>query len=346
MANRSIKKHMKAIFERIESHFNHTDSIVAKRSIHLKPEEFKDLEKCTIEPPIVLSKDIKLGYASIPGNNDFIYIVGAIDASPTSDMSDYADCHGLQLAVIEELKLEVVENAKVGSLLNMLYEENEDGTVDLIDYSQISEFFQPVTIYEYKGSKVDTSLLAIRFLLANPQYLYLEFQPKVLTSFGMIESAGFNSLDYETLLRSLCASQWRYCFLDLYRCIESLFLFNRCNELYKSLGSLATLNQTNVCDSLYDKFSLFFVEKDVLEALFMEITTPTETMLKALPQTKGVDSYYNLRNTIAHGNKRPNKLPVVISSVQEWNDVCDFSLHAIKDLFDKYDSDFYKFKYR
>lgn len=106
------------------------------------------------------------------------------------------------------------------------------------------------------------------------------------------------------------------------------------------------LDQTKVCDSLYEKFSLFFVEKDVLEALFKEITAPTETMLKALPQTKGVDSYYNLRNTIAHGNKRPNKQPVHISSEQEWNDVCDFSLHAIKDLFDKNDSEFFKFRHR
>lgn len=346
MANHTVQDYMKAIFERFESHFGYTDPLVDKRSISIDPSEFVDLQYSSVDPAIILTRDIKIGYINKPTGETYVYIVGVKDISPSADMTDYVSCRGLQIAVIKELKLQVVSSALESHFRDILYSANDDGSVDRVEYKDISAFFQPVEIFEYKGPKVDINLLAIRLLLVNPQYLYLDYQVDTLISYSALESASYKALDYETLLRSLCTSQWRYCFLDLYRCIESLFLFNRCNSLYHSLGSLPTLDETIVCDSLYDKFSLFFVEKDILDDLLKAVTPATDAMLKALPQTRGVESYYGLRNSIAHGSKRPDKHPVNITEVAEWNAVCDFSLHAIKDLFDKYDSDFFKFKYR
>lgn len=134
---------------------------------------------------------------------------------------------GIFVAVVSEIELKLLNSVTNFEIENYILSQfvgqhGYDGheLSDLVKYFPSVEVYQ-INNYDYPSPKLEQ--LASIFLANNRQYLLLPFSIETIDNLYNVASTNSTLLKYENILQALISSQYKFCFLDLYRCIELLY---------------------------------------------------------------------------------------------------------------------------
>ena len=186
----------------------------------------------------------------------------------------------------------------------------------------------------------------------------LPYSPDVIKEFEEIFDDGDKNIPFDNLLASYVASDFKFAYLDIYRCIERLQPLYFFKDFYKTL-SLKDTSLLKFCEDFYVdtklepslsnslkkllesvktvpiksipiiiwKLLIFFIESDfIVGIIFISLY---KSSIKS--NEKKID-LYNIRNQIVH--LRPNQTNDLIpKEIEEWNKLILNILTIVKELY-------------
>lgn len=103
-----------------------------------------------------------------------------------------------------------------------------------VPFQKIVECFPEISIFTINDAvndyKNEINKLCIDFFCTHDEFVFLKFNANCIKYYKNILNCGYNEIPLDNILRSLTTTHWRYCFLDLYRCIERLYIIARAKE--------------------------------------------------------------------------------------------------------------------
>lgn len=142
------------------------------------------------------------------------------------------------------------------------------------DVSSIRDVYQPLRVFEIDAINQfhaqDVSTIILKISAASPQLrspiLSDEVAAAIISLDGKVGCSRFN------LEQAMNAAQWRHAFLDIYRCLESLFFFPWVNNL-KSIATPG-LSILEIRDRCKSDLNWTAKEKDSISELFLLVHSP------------------------------------------------------------------------
>ena len=263
---------------------------------------------------------------------------------------------GAWIAIIDELDLPIIDhNAScLEELLGSDLQVNESGYQQIsydfrLDNSGFSlqDVFPSIDIYKIDGSNQQSkffntsslSRLTGLLLVESKKYYLLPYSQDVLARFKDLFENDQLKLLFENVLVSYAASDYKFCYLDLYRCIERVQPLLFFQDFYTELKSSSSgFNKTleEFCIDFYDKTKLQPKLDSSLERLVQPI------MNNFTPKYRKITSadLYNLRNQIVHlrpgqTNRQANSL--IPDNDDDWNKLIEDMLQIIKEIYIQHD---------
>lgn len=167
---------------------------------------------------------------------------------------------------------------------------------------------------------------------------------------ALVFEAGGEHIPYNNILQGILSFTWSAFYLDIYRCVERLFLIPRVKKLAGDLKSGASL--LDYCRFLETHLSWRPKEEEALRMLLGQCENDRlENILAAfkapIPQIENADqkgkatekaaaAVYKLRNDIVHF--RPAN-EVVNLAPEQWNEIIEALVVAMQDLYEIYHTD-------
>jgi hypothetical protein len=234
----------------------------------------------------------------------------------------------LKLAVLKEAQASLIED----KVLNLTPQEaqNQGKERKEIDFQSIIDFFPTIQFFKIDTIKQIKELHQItgELLTTNELYYILPYQNATIEKFEQLFQANVPNLLYENILASYVASDFRFAYLDLYRCIEMLQELNFYESLYQeyTLKGLSGISLGDFVATFKDKTNLEPKLADALEKLLANRPN-------AMPQAQGKSLHkwlYEHRNSIAH--LRTGQTNIVFSET-EWNQIICEMLDLIESLY-------------
>lgn len=142
------------------------------------------------------------------------------------------------------------------------------------DILAIMDAYQPVMVFEIDADnefyREDVSTISLKIAAASPHLrspiLSNEIAEAIILLDGKVGCSSFN------LEQAINAAQWRHAFLDIYRCLESLFFFPWVNEL-KSIAN-PELSILDLRDRCKNDLKWTAKEKESISQLFLMVNSP------------------------------------------------------------------------
>ena len=200
-----------------------------------------------------------------------------------------------------------------------------------IDIYKIDRFNQQSKFRNTSSLSRLTGLL----LVESKKYYLLPYSQDVLARFKDLFENDQLKLLFENVLVSYAASDYKFCYLDLYRCIERVQPLLFFQDFYTELKSSSSgFNKTleEFCMDFYDKTKLQPKLDISLERLVQPI------MNNFTPKYRKITSgnLYNLRNQIVH--LRPGQTNSLIpDNDDDWNKLIEDMLQIIKEIYIQHD---------
>lgn len=255
-----------------------------------------------------------------PNSGAWVVIIDELDLSMKKD----TDISILDEILDNEWK---IEESKKGEKFNAVNIEEEINGVSLKDC------FPSIALYKINSrftQKEELSQITGIALTTSNTYCLLPYTNFVLQEFKKTFENGNKYIPFENILASYVASDFKFAYLDLYRCIERLQPLYFFKPFYDKLALTGT--------SLEDFYNDFY-ENTKLEPKFED---SLNNLIKSLSinykyadkQRKySASSYlYRLRNQIVH--LRPNqKNDLLPKSIQEWNLLILDMLTIVQELY-------------
>ena len=212
------------------------------------------------------------------------------------------------------------------------------------EVEDVAKLFESFVIFEIPMQEVQNEsqrkTLIAKILLANQKYLYLSFTSNTINSYIQY----YNSSKYDdNIFNSSLAYCWRYCFLDVYRCIEPLFKHVKLSKLKQEIGFQDSI------DALYEKINNHCgwrpQEATSIETLFTDQYISKELLQKLHSINIGNSSdkkigksIYNLRNKIVHYQEDSTNIEKLFSE-EKWNKLIEYLIDALVELRQKFPYD-------
>lgn len=309
--------------------------VSAKHVIHIDENEFSELSKSKLEYNLSITQ---LRFAIIDINSKkYIIIIGTDNL--TIDNDDFIPIsinNVIFLSVVKSLELKVRGSVSYSYVEDIIY-PMEDDKITGYDVDRVCELFEPFLVFEVPAQEVQNEFQIkthiAKTLLANPEYIYLSFTSNTIKSYIQY----YNSGNYDdNIFNSLLAYCWRYCFLDVYRCIEPIFRHLPLSGLKQEIGFPDTI------DSLYEKIYNHCgwrpQETTSMETLFTDRYLSDKLLqnLRAInisvsPEENIGKSIYKLRNRIVHHQGVSSDIEKSLSN-EKWNDLVSYLLDALVEL--------------
>ena len=201
------------------------------------------------------------------------------------------------------------------------FDESVDGSVDGFKFK---DFFPDITLYKIIAKftqKEELSQIIGSILVNGDTYRLLPYTQNVIQKFKDIFDNGSKNIPFENLLASYVASEFKFAYLDLYRCMERLQPLYFFSGFYKQL-SLNNKSLLEFCEEFYNTTKLNPSLENSLEILLDSLPTKINTN----------KNLYKIRNQIVH--LRPNQSNDLIpSGIQEWNELILNVLTIIQELY-------------
>ena len=213
---------------------------------------------------------------------------------------------------------------------------------DMIDWETVEPYFPAIQTFEVKVAVGATAeqqqaflrVMTLNALCQNPDTLVLPFNGTTLQRYTDVANSGNDEIPLDNVIRSLGSNYWKFCYIDMYRCIERLLLVGWVHNYKTNLASgLAP-------DALYGKingrFKIAHHEWENIEYLFTLLPASITTMLDGVRNGVAHDKYiYELRNKLVHFQKDEAVINAI--SNDEWNVIIQFMLVATLNLYQQLD---------
>lgn len=249
---------------------------------------------------------------------------------------DNDDCEALYFVFLNQAGVQIKASATADEIYNAVF--TEEYKTDRIPRESIEQFFQEVNIYKIEDGKIDLPTPVDEYMLKQLalKYICSVFQEKAFTTINLSTEAiiCFDKLSKNTdhlipidnLVQSIMAYRWNFVFLDLYRCIERLYVIGWVLDYSEAFNS--PLGKEDVHAKLIERF-IAHHEDEIINYLFTKLDS---NLLAELDNVRGekkqADYIYDLRNSIVHYQTSD-----VILSDNEWNNIIIFLLKAIDKLY-------------
>ncbi|MEM9814795.1 MAG: hypothetical protein AAF827_00035 [Cyanobacteria bacterium P01_D01_bin.6] len=256
---------------------------------------------------------------------------------------------GSWVAIIYELKLKI-ETTDVSLLEELLasdFASNSGGYKEVPYDFEIDEVafslklaFPRIDIYKVLPNSdfTDTRSLArlTGLVLTNSKQNYLlTYETSVLEKFKTVFRKGSLKVNFENILASYSASEYKFCYLDLYRCIERVQPLLFFDNFHKHLcvgSSTSCMTLEDFCMVFQDKTSLQPKLNDTFEKLIdsvWRLFTPKYSLLSK-------KYLYRLRNQIVH--LRPGQTNSDMpKDDHEWNQLIEDMLVLVEHIYTQHD---------
>jgi hypothetical protein len=240
-------------------------------------------------------------------------------------LSNIPISEGLFLSLYFDLKPQILKYTTSTDVKS--FYEYYDSTYNGHDFNDLLKLFPPISVYKIalqSGDDYDNTLnkLAIDYFCSNPDSTILSFSAECIENYLVLCYSIGSIIPIDNILRSITASSWRYCFLDLYRCIENLYEIGRIHSHYLEFKSRFTF------PTFYDKLTKTLKGKpnelDALDNLLSLHSIYLQTFLnncKSSLDEKNSTFIYNLRNNIVHHRNDTVSLNLTESN---WSDIIIF----------------------
>lgn len=281
---------------------------------------------------------------SCSGSNYFI-TVGYHDIQMPVGFTAIDTKLGMFMAVILELKIGILPSFTAFDIKQHILIPIEDEANPIAyKFDDIVTYFPEICVFvindEIKQYDILLDKYATLMICNNSDLLKLNIPENIIDLYKDIIDSNYSHLNYDNIWRSISAIEWRYCFIELYRCIEVLFYISQTYQLSTDLSSRLSLN--NLFRYIYKTLPDTYHENTGLDILFNLLQPETIEKLKAISELKTTDGFYRLRNSIVHG-KRQEYYNSIIKKEDSWKSIITFTLIAIKELYELFDDDLDQF---
>ncbi|MDB9437133.1 hypothetical protein BMF77_04126 [Dolichospermum sp. UHCC 0315A] len=280
-------------------------------------------------------------------NNNYLVLVNHEFLSKISNFLQEETLNpGSWVGIIDELDLSVKKDTDISKLEEILEGEwniNKKGYKEVnieeeINGVSLKDYFPSIALYKIISrfsQKEELSQITGIVLTQSNGYCLLPYSPEVLQEFKNIFDNGNKYIPFENILASYVASDFKFAYLDLYRCIERLQPLYFFKPFYDKLGLTGK--------SLEEFYNDFF-ENTKLEPRFQDsfkkllesinIDYRYEYPNKNNEQNTSPSSYLNnLRNQIVH--LRPNqKNDLLPETADNWNILILDVLRIVQKLYE------------
>lgn len=252
-----------------------------------------------------------------------------------------------ELKGLLNLKLDYRNPVVAGDILDLADTEDYAGhsIYDIRRYFNDVYAFRVEADNRHHGANVTE--LALTFLLHQPNLrspiIDREAGDKICALKGM------RGCDDDRLFQALTSSQWAYTFLDLYRCMESLYFFPWLRNLKGSLGStstLFTLRQScwsvlgwNPKEDASIKKLFDLVDDNVFQDEAPNVSLFSDLRLVNSPPSSYAKKVYSARNAMVHHADRRTQTRDSVSAA-EYRQLCIFLCAVLRNFHNKFSAEF------
>lgn len=273
----------------------------------------------------------------------FFCVVGHIGSQfNNADLVEITCNEGKYMAILNELDLKVNRNISQEDIQeNILIDYGVEYSGH--DFESIKRFFPQISVYKHNSisnlEKEQSVLLlhqlAIDFFCSNEEVTLLPFDKDCVQRYLELSVDKGDYVPIENILRSINASTWRYCFLDLYRCIENLYEIGRTLE-YQEFFENIPIEALHT--NLQNRYKGYKPTEDTsIKALCSKLEEAHKAILEGCKESKDQAEYkyiYGLRNCIVH-HRKDTGISIDYSD-SKWNEIIKFMLSIIDFLYHKY----------
>ena len=316
------------------------DFSVTTRILHLSTQEFTWLEK------VSCSKYSDLGNLKVAlfenSQDECSYLVVSSMLETTLELDDEAfvlsnTSTPMFMAVVKYLYLNILPSYSSASIKDLMYAEEfsdvQKNHFEGYELERITKLFEHIDIFTCPSrdyTNIDFLTIVSRIVLNNKDLCKLNFSDDTFSAF---ETALLGSVKNENLLCALNAYCWRYCFLDVYRCIEPLFPYPSISKLKDMLGA-SDLNVLK--ESVSSALAWKAKEEVAMNALFEDMDETKVSFLNKVSVKEGSGKkIYELRNRIVHHQDFDTDMEKALSK-EEWDKLVCFLLENISNMYSKY----------
>lgn len=295
--------------DHLEPSFTAGPELEKVRFVNGNIEETNWLTNAKIIETYAYSVDRRFGLVEFEGENYF-FVIGFGEPTKTPVGLSRIDTNaGLFVALISDLEIPVSRSISNEYLVENILSQHEDSDqYSGHDFRELVKIFPEVYIAEvtneFFGDPSNLIQIASYYLASNGSLLDLPFSNECLDELIYLIATNSNILNYENILQALLSSQFKFAFLDLYRCIELLFQVVYIDE---TCGALGVGNQKlKFLQAIEDTLGWRPVESSALAKIFDG--TPPEILKTLNDAVTNYDSnianigkwFYALRCSIVH----------------------------------------------
>ena len=245
----------------------------------------------------------------------------------------------LSMMSIASSKIERIVTKSESELLNEIF---TDPSVEDVNWETTASYFPEIITYEVNSPVGATPAennaalkhLALYTLVCSPEVLILPFEAATLQKYTALLNTGDKNIPEDNLLHSLSSNYWRFCYFDIYRCIERLYRLGLVHNFKNSLSSGLPIDllHTALKDKFLMKTGVESHEDTNLNYLFSLLTPATCSILDSVRNGENYDKFiYSLRNKIVHFQKSEAEIEAIDDA--KWNVIIRFLLSAIEELY-------------
>ncbi|MEA5619030.1 hypothetical protein VB711_14455 [Cronbergia sp. UHCC 0137] len=279
-------------------------------------------------------------------NDNYLVLVNHKFLPPSPRFLKEEDINsGSWVAIIDELDLSVKKDPDISILDEILDHEwkiSEKGYKEIniekeINGFGLKDYFPSIALYKIISrfsQKEELSQITGIVLTESKGYCLLPYIPEVLQEFKNIFDNGNKYIPFENILASYVASDFKFAYLDLYRCIERLQPLYFFKPFYDKLG-LTGKSLEEFYNDFFENTKLEPRFQDSFKKLLESINIDYRYKYpnKNNEQNTSPSSYLNnLRNQIVH--LRPNqKNDLLPETPDDWNFLILDMLKIVEELY-------------
>jgi hypothetical protein len=163
-----------------------------------------------------------------------------------------------------------------------------------------------------------------------------------LKTFEELAVIGSSNIPFENILLSLNSFYWKFAFLDVYRCIEQIFMIHSLKDFHNKIASGISL--TDLVDNVEQFLRWRPKEEDIVAKLVNASPEDVNRIFKNIVRRVGDETtnegiwFYKTRNSIVHYRVNDDKSQLDKIEKSDWDDLIRASLLLVQHWHQEYQS--------
>lgn len=335
----TVKDIQEAIFEKLVENTEISLALFPRIRIYVTLEEHDSLaSNIRVLSTYVFNRQVCFSLLESNGKVYFISL-GITNELTSAELSACENQKALSMMSIASSKIERIVTKSESELLNEIF---TDPSVEDVNWEMTESYFPEIMTYEVNSPVGTTATennaalkhLTLYTLVCNPEVLILPFEDATLQKYIALLNTGDKNIPEDNLLHSLSSNYWRFCYFDIYRCIERLYQLGLVHNFKNSLSCGLPIDQlhTTLKGKFLKKTGVESHEDTNLNYLFSLLTLETCSILDSVRHGENHDKFvYSLRNKIVHFQKSEAEIEAIDDA--KWNIIIRFLLSAIEELY-------------